>query len=246
MRPKILQTLILFLAVNTFVGCGVSAQNDIYEIIPKGTHLNKAILRKAQQFYPIGDELIVIYNISKDPERYDPHLLFFDKHLRMVSACYFPSERIDSIRSNIIYSVLNESRESRKESYRNDLPERYSLKFKVVANGSGSQINKLIDKISVDSSKLVLEVRLTDEQGISWAKSARDTSVLSTFTKKKTVTSNLADFTFNRQDGLISKRSFDMYNRLTWDDMIVYDDAIWTHFYEQLWKYLQTRMSHSN
>jgi hypothetical protein len=241
MKFKIIEMLPLLLLMSVLASCGVHEQNDIYATIPKGNRLTKELMIQAEQFYEHGDNLIVLYNISKDPEAYDPHLLFFDRKLKLISACYFPSQRIDSVKKDTVYAILNEWRDKRKSSFRNDLPSKYRLKYTYEPNGAGTQISKLVDGMNIESTKFVLNVRLTNEEGISWSKSAPDTSIFSTFKKKDVLLSKLEDYTLKYQDGLIAKRYFNIYGRLMWDEMIVYDEKVWKHFYDQLWQHFENK-----
>lgn len=80
------------------IGCGLRPDNDIYTAFPKGTLLNRETLDRASQVIPYNKFVIIVVNNSKDPLKYDPHLLFYDSNFRLISACYLPSQRIDFIR----------------------------------------------------------------------------------------------------------------------------------------------------
>jgi hypothetical protein len=72
-------------------------------------------------------DLILLYNVSVIVGEYNPYLIFFDKDLNSHSACYFASQKIDSIKSGHIFGLINKTRIDRQFWYRMDLPYGYYL-----------------------------------------------------------------------------------------------------------------------
>ncbi|HEY4785681.1 MAG TPA: hypothetical protein VIH57_06515 [Bacteroidales bacterium] len=219
----------------------VSDKNDVYKAIPRGSHLTKELLEHSEQIVQNKKDLILILNISKDWDIYNPHLLFFDSTLTLYSACYFPSEKIDSIKDGKIYGFLNESRYERKNWYRNDLPVKYKLYLSNWNGGSEKRSNKIIEKMVFEFDKVRLYVRKSEDvyAGVGWEKTNAD-SAFSSFILSDTLEYPISELFFDKKNSTISTRNIGSGNRLVWDQMIVINESVWKDFYDQVWLQLSS------
>jgi hypothetical protein len=215
-----------------FIGC----KRDAYLTIPIGSLLTKEILIKSEQITPVDNELILTINISNDAERYDPHLFFFDSSLRLYSACYFPSERIESIKNGVISAYLNKSRNSRKSSYTNDLPNAYQFDFLKEDGGSGQICNKIIDSIIIEGLNLKLIIRRAKDiyAGVEWNSLKNNKKFIDKFEIKDILTYPISSLSFNYKDKTVSFRETNSSNHLVWDKMIIENSTILDNFYDKL------------
>ena len=118
-KKKVVVFALYFLAL---IGCIKGYKIDVYTKIPLGSKITNQLLLNSDQIIENENEILLIYNTSKNPEYHDPHIMFFDSYNNLYAACYFSSEKIDSIKRGIIYGVLNFERDRRKSRYRCDLP----------------------------------------------------------------------------------------------------------------------------
>ena len=228
------------LVLTLFLGCNPWGKNDVYNIIRPNSELSKEILIKSEQIIPLKSGLITVYNISDDWKRYDPHLLFYDAKLVFYTSCYFPSERVDSIKNNVIYCVLNESRDVRKNEYRNDLPQSYSFNFiKDKCGGKGIRSNKLVDKIQIDPNlnSLILFIRcsVNNYEGTEWTLNKKNSVDLNAYNISDTIYCRISNIIFFSKESKISVISKDSDGCSFWDEMIIVDKSVFNKFYDELW-----------
>jgi hypothetical protein len=221
---------LLPIIVGFFLGCNISYNNDVYNYVPKGTLLSVELLKKSEQIIVIDTSLILMYNISNDFEKYDPHLLFFNKKRKLSSACYFPSEMVDSIKGQKIYCLLNDSRYKRRSEYRNDIPNGFVFSFNKNNEGEIYRSEREIDEITLDS---VFSVTLYVRDKVS--------SLSEGNLPKNVMLRNLLPlkypinrFLLNYQNGMLSIRKFEDGYLLT-ENLMFSDRAIIEKFYNQLY-----------
>lgn len=234
MRPFILIFLLAFL------NCTTKPNNDIYRKYPKGIKLNKDIVEKAEQFYKVNSELILVVNNSTDIEYYNAHLLFFNEDLELENATYFSSEKIEDIKNNFIYAFLNEEREKRRSAFINDAPDKYKIIYQIFEGGSGQKSNKIIDSIIIDSNKLnlVMFVRLSNDfySGVNWDINKVNSINSQEYTKRDTLVFALSLLHFDFKNRRISFRENSLKNSLIWDNMIFTELKEFEKFYSNLIK----------
>ncbi len=234
-------TLFVAFIVVFLTNCGVANNNDVYIKYPIGSKLTLDVLRKAEQIYPNKLDVILLVNISDNPEKYDPHLLFYDSTLTLYSACYFVSEKIEKINMNVITAFLNEERSLRKKYYREDLPSKYKFDLIVFEGGAGQQCNKIIQKSEMDSSVFSVDLYVKKSLGLY---SGYRNDVFSDSVMKKeffvndTLSCLIRDLHFDYQKKMISVRNRDINNHLIWDEMLVGNVLVLDTIYSQIWKKL--------
>ena len=151
---------ILFLS-----GCIITPKNDVYSLVQKGSSLTIDILKHSDQIIPYNSDLILVYDISDNPEYSDLHLLFFNSDLKLYAATYFPSKKIESVKDYQINSYLNEERNKRAFQYRNELPIQYTLNFNQSEKGYSRRSNKSVKNINLnpEANKVTLVVSASED-----------------------------------------------------------------------------------
>jgi len=218
---------------------------DIYQQIPLNSRLTKETLLNSSQIFKTQNDLILLFNASKDPEFYDLHLLFFNDANILYGACYYASEKIDSIKSGIIYGILNDERNKRKLRYRNDLPANYSLNLAVFQDMQERMGNKIVEGIKFNDSGTVvqLEVIESEDRYILTGKNLADINLnfLEKFKHKKIVTFKINDLLFDSEHGIIQTRGLNEKNKLTSEFLVVKNGRLMDDFFEELWKKLNLK-----
>ena len=185
-----------------------------------------------------------MFNISNDGEHYDPHLLFYDSTLKMYAASYFASQKVESIKNNTINGYLNEDRNRRKLSYRNDLPIKYHLNLEQIQEGnSEKKCQKVIEKIAIDSSTLVVRFCMRKSQNpyagydihTDLGVDILDSNFFNEFTVFDTVSYPIIDLCFKYKKGIIFTNRMEYKNHFIMDEMIVVNKKVLDDFYNQLW-----------
>jgi hypothetical protein len=234
-----MRILIRILPFLLLIGC-VNHKNDVYVKYPKGAKLTKEIFTDAKQIIIDKENniRIVVVNISDDWDTYDPHLLFYNSSLKLISSCYYASEKIDSIKNGIIYGILNEQRNRRKIWYRNDLPEGFALLLTKRKGGSSKISNKVIDEVLIANEQITLIVSKAKDiyAGLQWKLSlGRTSTFFDVFTLQDTLTYPLSQFHLDYKEQIISTTSINNRNELILDKMIIPDKQTLNSFYEQIW-----------
>lgn len=230
--------LIFFLLIIIFLsGCDISRKNDIYDSIPVGTLINKKILINSEQIIRFGGYFILVNNISKDWDIYSPHLLFYNDSLRLSCAYYFASERIDSIKSNIIYGTLNQSRLKRINQFRHDLPMKFHINLSPNQRTTLHQSNKMVEKITINKSEIILHTRKSENKfiGLRWDVKNYKETFFHAYKQTDSLKFSISDLHFNSNGRIISFRFIDKQNRVVDDDMIVAKKSVLDDFYNQIW-----------
>lgn len=232
---------ILYFLVAT--GCIKKYRIDIYQKVPLNSKLTKEILLHANQIFKTQSGLILLFDASNDPEYYDPHLLFFNDANILYGACYYASEKIDSIKKDVIYGVLNDERDKRKSRYRNDLPANYTLNLALYQGMQGRMGNKIVEGIKLNDSGTIvqLEVIESDDRYILAGKRLGDITLnfLGKFKHKKTITCKINDLLFDSGQGIIQIRSLNEKNKITSEFLVVKNGRLISDFFEELWKKLK-------
>jgi len=236
--------LYIFLFLLVLISCN-SEQNNIYSIFPKDSELTYLDLCNSEQLIIDEDFVIISYNISKHWDTYDPHILFYNKSLRLVSASYYPSENIDSMRNGVIYGVLNESRNNRKYWYKNELPENFRFSFITKKKkGIGRMSNKIAKNIILKDRKVIFYVRKSDNKyiGLKNKRMENDSILLKDYKEADTLVYNISDLHFKYKEMIISLKKYDIEkNNYLWDEIIVKNKDIYDNFYKQLWNSINSK-----
>jgi hypothetical protein len=223
------------------LGCtGISPTNDIYESIPIGSPLSRQLIGSSDQVLICSRPYILLYNFSKDADRYDPHLLFFDEHDNLRAAYYFSGERVEKIYRQRIYYYSNPIRADRGSGFRRDLPFGFSLEA-LRENGNRSRrCNFLVDKMIPDSEACAVTCygRKSENpfEGLRFANSDSDSILFGTFTIRDTCSFPLQDLLFDRVNGIISTNGgTSKYSSRIEEEMIVAADSIFERFFDLVW-----------
>lgn len=220
--------------------CSNIGRYNIYHKIPKGTELTKDLLKNSIQIIPRKSELIVMWDSSDDILMFDSHLLFYDEKLKLVSACYYASERVENIKNNVILGYLNESRDYRRNRYVNELPPKFKIKLKNHSGYSGSKTNKIIEKITIDSSDFMIKLFVKESKSYHVTIPAKSEKYFESFTESNTLTFHLSEVTFNIKDGSVSIRKLEKGNKLIWEHMPVMDNSVLARFFDDLFNILSS------
>ena len=241
MKPR-MKFAYIVLIISVFTSCRCVDKNNIYNEISKGTKLSKELLRNADQIVRADSGIIVVYNYSKNAEYYDPHLLFFNQNLDLISAAYFASEKIESIKNGQITAYLNENRESRLDAYINEVPKLYSINYiSKRDNGSGKMENKIVENIIInDDLSLSLAVRASEDKYSFPSQPAHNNlDLVKDFPLKDTLTFQLIELNFDYKSQKISSRTIQKRGK-TWDHMVVLQKELIDHFYDKLFEKINT------
>ena len=234
---------ICILSVCLSIGCHAQNKKDVYQKIPLGTSLTKEILKSSNQIVPNGKELILVLNISEQWDYFDPHLLFFNDSLKLYAACYFPSDKIESVKDNTITGYLNSKRNLRRHQYKNDLPEKYRLKLLGKYSGHGRKSDKLIKRIELDSGgkTTTIYIQKSDNPyiGVRGSKLLADSSFLENFTSTDTLQFSLSKLSIRYKENTVSVSEITPNNGIKWDYMLVSDQSLLDDFYQDLINYLR-------
>jgi hypothetical protein len=232
-------SIVLFLIFLCF-SCGINRNNDVYKKFPLGSTLNDSILKGSIQIIPHNLDLILLYDISNEWNVFSPHLLFYDSTLKFYASSFFPSDKIDSIKNNVINAVVFEERMKRRKLFRNDLPLKYDLNLcgQKSIKGNFNKSNKIVEKIIFDhnSDTLTLYIRKSDDiyYGVGYRRSPDTDSIFfNNVTKQDTIQFSLADVLFDFKRGVI-KRKYIESDTLIREEMILLDNSILTSFYHQI------------
>jgi len=135
----------------------------VYGSIPKGSKLNRELLRAAEQIYPHERGLILLYNDSKNSINSGYYLLFFDSSSKLEGACYLSKLGLKEFSENNLTSYLAPVYEERKSSRGSDLPENIRLTILKCGYGIGANKKKVITNLEVinseNSNSLILKVK---------------------------------------------------------------------------------------
>ncbi len=237
MRVLLITSIVMFLS-----SCHHSEDKNVYEIIPEGSKLTRDIFVNSQQIVSNGNDLILMYNISKNTERYSPHLLFYNESLELQSATYFPSERVDSIINDTIYCVVNNDRITRMSWYKNDLPEGYILKINEWKGkvGYGTFSNKIIESYKLDCKNwsITFSIKKSDDQ-YAWdgRDYYKDDSLyyLNKYQLKDTLTFKLSHLHPKKSKDEILVCNINHAGDRKWDEMVVLKAGEVERIYEKMW-----------
>lgn len=131
MKNSIKNNIISFLCVPFLLVACISTDNDIYKKIPKGSSLDIEKIKASEAIFKTNFGFVLIYNlVEKGDDEYNPHLLFFDRKNRLISASYFLSEDVYDYQNNVITAYLNEHRLQRHTAFRNEVPEGIIINYK--------------------------------------------------------------------------------------------------------------------
>lgn len=234
--------ILYFLVV---LGCIKKYRIDIYQQVPLNSKLTKEILSHSNQIFQTKSGLTLLFDASKNPEYYDPHLLFFNDANVLYGACYYASEKIDSIKDGVIYGILNGERNKRKSRYRNDLPANYTLNLAPYQGMNGRMGNKIVEEIELNDSGTVvqLEVIESEDRYILLDKNLDDINInfLQKFKLKNTITYKINDLLFDFEHGVIKTRGLNEKNELKSEFLVVKNLQLMDDFIEELWKKLSLK-----
>jgi len=225
--------------------CIKKYREDIYQQIPLNSKLTKETIVNSNQIFQTQGDLILLFNASKEADYYDPHLLFYNNENILYSACYYASERIDSIKKNVIHGLLNYERDKRKHRYRNDLPSKYTLNLTSYRGVSTRFGNKIIEEIKISDSSMTAQFKVIEAKNyhILTGKNLNDVNpnLLKLFTLKNTVMYKISDLLFDSKNGTIQIRRLNEKNEMINEFLIVKNAQIMDSFFEDLWNKLDQR-----
>lgn len=217
----------VYLILITIVSCGIRPKNDIYNKVPLGSKLNKEILFQAKQIIPYNSELIIVYDISEKWDEFSPHLLFFNNERKLYAATFLPSDKIDSIKSGILYASLFEDRNRRKDQYRQDLPKTYKMRLYDDNEERSLNIsNKLIDSIKFqpqNKNKVTLYFRKATNlfAGVGYQPTNADSIIFKDFVLYDTTSCPLSEILINNKRKIIYRKYKDSLGTTIRDEMIL-------------------------
>lgn len=218
--------------------CSISSTNDVYLKIPLRSKLEFEKLRNAEQIYPYHSELILTYNISPNSELYNPHLLFFDSNLVLLSACYFPSEHLDKIEKDTIIGYLNKERQDRASLYRQELPINYHLKLKEEKDGGkGQQSNVIVNKIELVNE---YSLKFFVIKSLDLYANYNESIIQEKYTEHDTLIYPIHVLHFNYEKKIIARPIINN-NYVIWDELFVPNKIVLDDFYAQLWSRIKKK-----
>lgn len=240
-----MKTAVFVLHFLIMVSCVKKYRIDIYEEMPLGSTLTKKILVQSDQIFQTQNNLILLYNASEDPAYYDPHLLFFNDKNALYAACYYASEKIDSIKENNIFGILNIERNRRKNRYRNDLPPNYALNLTPFQGMNGRFGNKIVEEIMLRDSGASVQLMVTESENryILLGKNSKDVGLnfLKMFEAKDTITYRISDLLFDAERGIIQSRALNEKNELKNEFLLVKNAELMDDFFEKFWNKLNQK-----
>lgn len=225
-------------------GCGkVPDRNNVYKRVSLGSHFQLDILKSASQIINKKD-LILVYDISEDLNKYAPHLLFYNEELKLYAANYFSSEKVESIKNGRINAIVNRERYCKSKYYKSDLPSNYSLNYSVKGGITKRMSNKIIEKINLDSfPNIEFFVKESADlyKGVGKSIAYRDSIFFSHYTYPKNYSYSLEDLIFDSKNGTIMYCYLDTNNILIRDYMILKELSVLHKFYTQLYQKIRTK-----
>ena len=135
-----------------YLCCMSCYKNDIYKTVPLSSKLSIKILKESNQIIVTDTELILSFVICEKNNYYNNYLLFFDKFLKLYSACFIPTSQTVYLENDTFKGELDNELNQRISYYRNNMPIKYHMEFKKTSSlGVGSKCNKVVDKIFIDT-----------------------------------------------------------------------------------------------
>lgn len=227
---------ILFIAfiLTALAGCSITPSNDIYTAFPKGSKLTTDVLKKSKQVITVNNDIILLVAVTPNPDRYNPHLLFYDSSLNLQSASFIPAFTIDSIKTDTLYARLVPEKEKRKHLYRREIIPPYTITYIGESDDqSNNRSNKLIYALNIDGKAMKV--------GISFRESPHDVNTgfrkplkTEAFTVEDSVTCDLNKVMLDYEGGKITITSTDASGKIIHDHMIVQSREIFDDFYSKL------------
>lgn len=207
--------------------------------MPLGSRITKQMLIDSDQIFQNKGELILLYNVSRNSEYYDPHMMFFNDSNRLYATCYYPSEKIDSVKGNVIYGILNLERNKRKNRYRCDLPPKYILDLWSYQGMQSRLGNKIITgiKLSDADNTVQFEIMEANDRFILIDKNITDVNlnIINIFEYKSTIVYKINDLLLDYEHGVIQTRELNQKNEFVNEFLVFKDEDILKDFYEKLW-----------
>ncbi len=252
---RIFSTKTVFLTLLTFTVFGscwfvynylstIKNQHDAYNYYPLNHQLTLQDLKKASQIIPVDtSNLILVTDITEREDIYNPHLLFFAKEnnaLVLKTACYFSSERVDSILGKKIIASLNTYRQQRSDSFKKDLPPGFQLKYNNSNNSKGRKSDKLIQSIYANKELSVIIHTLVSDNNYEGLQ--KDTKPeYEKFYRPYTLSLALSELQFDYTNHIVFQTIQSSSNTgLVIDQMIVENSSLIDNFYEELLESINT------
>ena len=226
----------LFSLLLILLRCGILSINDIYKTVPKGSKLSQEVLRKSSQIILNESDLILNYDFALEWNRFDPHLLFYDKNLKLYAASYFPSHQVEFLENNAIFGVLHLENENRKKKYRNQLPKKYKTEFITRQVKGGLRIsNKIVYRIELQSDKnlvkLFVKTSSNKYAGLSQIGNKIDEKK---FEETDTLNYSLVQLNFDYKQELIFTTHMGENDKLIRDNILLNNQSVLDNFYTDL------------
>jgi hypothetical protein len=229
MGSKIKYVLVILALITA---CGYKSENDVFKDFSLGLGYQCKDFINSSQIVSNDEKslIFVLHDIKSASEGYAPHLLVFDTKMVMLGACYFQSEKIDSVRSGIVYGSLNKSRARVKRAFRCELPPQVDIVYtEKEFSSSKKTANKLlynVSQIGVDS--LLLNVRVAKDKYLGFRPGFLLDKSLSSYVDTLEKRVSIFDFTFNVAEKTLKhsqkKSSSYQYDHIFWTDKLTFQD----------------------
>jgi len=224
----------------TYTLINISCTTDIYNIFPKGTKLNKEILKKSNQIVLNKNDIILVYDMSTDPEYVDFHLLFFRRNdLKLYGATYFYSTYIKSINEKSINAYAPIYNSNQKLFYRHDSPKNYEIKYIKCGENytTKNTANSLVEKIEVKHDNVNFFVKKSKDIYLGIQRYGDiNSTFISKFNSKDTIQSSLLNIVYYYDVKEISIQDTSSNAIIKVNILIVPNDTIFDIFFDDLLK----------
>jgi len=228
--------IIVFIILLFLFGCKISDKTDVYVENPINSELSVDVLIKSKQIFICDTTVILLYNFTDYNNVYNYHLLFYDKNLKLKSACYSPSNSIDSIVNRFVYCENSKNNIRQSKFYRNDLPDNYKFSYNsdTFIGKSWRTCNKIANNIFIEKDSLIITVKKSNDiyLGLDNQKRLKEPVFINHFYINDTLCYKINDisFFFDEKSIMIEKKEIDRLHR----DYILVPDSIFISLYNQI------------
>jgi hypothetical protein len=220
---------------------------EVYDKLPKKSALTREVFQKSSKIIRYKKDLILDYSYQVGEDRYRAYLLFYDNKLNLSGACDFDAIRIENIRNDTVFGIINEFSPPRIIFPMCDLPKNYNRVLKILKLSSGNRIrNKIIDSIKINFKNLELELYIRKSDDNVWAdfKGIKNSDFSQNFTKSEIHRYKISDLNYCYKNQIITYEKVNN-NGVIQDEMIILDKKVFDKFYADLWNTLVKPIEHS-
>ena len=210
----------------------------------KGQVMSVEDFKKSEQIIVDGEKVIIVKDISKDAEVYSPFVIVCDSSLNVLETQYFCSEYIDSVRSDIIYAMINSSRKNREERYQKCKLTTKSISYYRDESFSGYSrvFNTIIDSMEYDKfAKVVkMSIRYSDDlyswQGFEHYEQNPSYYEMK-FNKKSLIAYPLSELHFSKYEPRkIYSMRYSKGGKREWNEMIIINASQHNELFNTIYK----------